>query len=194
MFIMEKQNLEGSEGLTRCFIALELPQEAVESIKNIQKLIKNKNFLIGKFIDPENLHLTIKFLGEISEEKIKNIRTGLKKINFKKFEGSLGGIGVFSRKFLKIIWLKLLGKGVFELQKEVDGSLSEIFHPELRFMSHITIARVKRTTDKTALLNYLKNLKTPKMKFLIKNFLLMKSELNPQGPTYTILERYKLTE
>ena len=55
----------------RCFIALDLPVEIIKEIKKIQKELPE---FIGKKTESENLHLTLKFLGEVSEEKIKEIR------------------------------------------------------------------------------------------------------------------------
>jgi 2'-5' RNA ligase len=49
----------------RSFIAIELPREAINYIKQLQGLIKKQNLFTGKFTEPENLHLTLKFLGEI---------------------------------------------------------------------------------------------------------------------------------
>ena len=57
----------------RCFIALDLPREAIKRIEEIQELIKKKNLFAGKFTESDNLHLTLKFLGEISEEQIREI-------------------------------------------------------------------------------------------------------------------------
>src|SRR3989338_2580725 len=161
----------------RVFIALELPLEIIEEIKKIQKLIWKKTLFSGKLTESENLHLTLKFLGEI-------------KLN--SFEAFVGEVGVFSRKFIKIIWIKLNGKGVFSLQKEIDEKLKDLFKPEERFMSHITIARVKYVNDKKGLLNYLKSVKPEAKKFKIEKFFLKKSELKPEGPVYEDLEEYKL--
>jgi len=178
--------------LSRCFIALEPPREAINELERIQNLIREKNLFYGKFTEPENLHLTLKFLGEIDEEKVKEVKERLKKIKFKSFEASLGELGFFSKNFLKILWIKICGKGVFDLQKEIDKSLEGLFEKEARFMSHLTIARIKKVPDRESLLNYVKNLKTKKIKFLVKDFILKKSELKPQGPIYTDLERFEL--
>jgi len=179
--------------LIRCFIALELSREAINEIEEIQKLVKKKNFFYGKFTEPENLHLTLKFLGEISEERIKEVQESLRKVKFKGFDVGLGEIGCFSEKIVRILWIKLLGKEIWELQKEIDLAVNEVgFNKEERFMSHITIARIKKIINKKEFLEYIRNLKHRKIKFQIKEFVLKKSELMPDGPVYTDLERYKL--
>ncbi len=176
----------------RCFIALDLPREAINYIKEIQKAIEKKNLFTGKFTEPENLHLTLKFLGEIDEKRIEEVKKRLREIKQKSFEVELVEVGVFSKKFIKIIWIKLDGKGVFRLQKQVDEKLKELFKEEERFMSHITIARVKNVKDKKKLLDYIKNIKIKKIKFKAESFFLKKSELKPEGPVYEDLEEYRL--
>ena len=81
--------------------------------------------------------------------------------------------------------------GAEELQKKVDLSLIDLFNPEKRFMSHITIARVKKVTDKEKLLKKIDDTKLEDVKFKINTFYLMKSELTDDGPTYTILKKFE---
>lgn len=179
----------------RVFIALDLPQEIKKEIKKIQGLLKKKNLFTGKFTKVENLHLTLKFLGEIDEEKIEKIKEKLREIqkeSFESFDAYIEEIGVFSKNFVKIIWVKLDGKQVFELQKKIDEKLKEMFEPEKRFMSHVTIVRVKHVSDKKTLLEYLRDIKLSKLKMKVDSFYLMKSELFPEGPVYEEIEKYNL--
>jgi len=180
----------------RIFIALELNENAIEEIKRIQKIIKKenekKNFFYGKFTEPQNLHLTLKFLDEIEEKEIQKIDFLLNEIKMKSFYAEINEIGVFSKNFIKIIWLKLEGEKVFELQKEIDHKLADLFEPERRFMSHITIARIKKVNDKNGLLKFLNDLKINKTNFQVKKFFLKKSELFSEGPFYETLKEYYL--
>lgn len=170
----------------RTFIALEIPFKVKENIERMQDLIKKKNFFYGKFTELENLHLTIKFLGELNEGKIKEVIERLKKIKIKEFEARVGEIGVFSENSIRILWVKINGKGIFELQSQIDEVLSDIFKKEERFMSHLTIARIKKVCSKKEFLDYIHNLKNEKISFEIKEFVLKKSELRPEGPVYGI--------
>ena len=192
---MTDEDTKNSEktNVTRCFVALEMPREVITYIEEIQNLIKKKNLFYGKFTEPENLHLTLKFLGEIDEKKLEEAKTKLGEIKLSGFEANLGEIGVFSKKFLKIVWIKLNGKGIFELQKLIDNALKDIgFESEERFMSHITIARIKKVGDKTSFLEYLKNIKLRKIKFNVSEFFLKKSELHEEGPVYENIKQYPL--
>ena len=95
-------------------------------------------------------------------------------------------------KYNKLLWIKLNGTGIWELQKKIDESLREILPIEERFMSHITIARIKKVVDTKLFLEYIKNLKHRQVKFKVKEFILKKSELKPEGPVYTDLQQYLL--
>ena len=183
---------ENNKNLTRCFIALEISREAIEYIEELDSQIKKKNLFAGKFTEPENLHLTLKFLGEISESQIEEVKKKLKEIKFKEFEASLGEVGVFINRFNSLLWIKLQGKEIWELQKLIDEKLKDIFPKEEKFMSHITIARMKKIFGKKEFLDYVKNIKVKKINFKIGEFILKKSELRPEGPVYTDISKYSL--
>jgi len=175
----------------RCFIAIDVSFEIKKEIKNIQEKLKKKVLFTGKFTESENLHLTLKFLGEVDEEEIEKVKEKLREIKFEEFETSIGELGVFSRSFSKIIWIKLLGFGIWDLQKKIDSVLKDLFPVEERFMGHVTIARVKNVSDKKTFLEYLKSIKPKNLKFKVNEFSLKKSELLSEGPVYEDLETYK---
>jgi len=180
----------------RAFISLDLPAEIIKEIKKIQNALPD---FVGKKTESENLHLTLKFLGEVSEEKIEQIRENLKKIKFQKFETEIWSIGVFSKKVIRIVWLHLTNCDA--LQKEIDDSLKGLFKPEERFMSHLTILRVKNVENsprddfgkpKKEFLEKLKKIKIPKINFIVENFKLKSSTLKSEGPVYGDIEIYNL--
>jgi len=164
-----------------------MPEEVKREIVKIQR---NLPEFSGKKIETENFHLTLKFLGEVDEEKIERVKERLGRIKFGKFEAEIDEIGVFSEKFIKIVWLHM--KGCDNLQEQVDEELEGLFEKERRFMSHLTIARVKNIKDKRKFLEKTKKIKIPRIKFKIDKFYLMKSELTADGPKYSVLEEYKL--
>lgn len=174
--------------MVRAFISVELREEIKQEIKNIQKQIENSSLLFGKMTEPENMHLTLKFLGEIEEEKIEEVKKLLKEIKFKKFEAKFGKLGMFSD---RILWIQLGGEEIMKLQKEVDEKLKELFKPETRFMAHITIARVKNIRVKIKLVEFLKRIKMNNDKISVEEFFLKKSNLTEKGPIYENIEIYK---
>jgi 2'-5' RNA ligase len=140
----------------RCFVSLEIPQSFIKYATQIQEDIQNVDYLNAKYTKPSNLHLTLKFLGKISQAKVEKTLHLLSDIEFIPFTIKIEQLGVFSRQKINIVWLKV--NGVNELQKKIDFALNTEFPEEDRFMGHITIARVKRVLNRTALLDYLDNL------------------------------------
>ncbi len=173
----------------RCFISIELVEEAKKGIIKVQSELQKKKLFSGKLTEPENLHLTLKFLGEIEDERVDEIAGRLREIKFKKFKAELKECGVFSENFVRIIWVHLAG--CEELQKEIDRKLTGLFQKEARFMGHITIARVKSVKDKKALLDELKKIKLSG-EFFAEKFSLMKSTLTEKGPIYETIEDFSL--
>ena len=172
----------------RTFVSIDLPENIQKEIKKIQDSLPSFE---GKKIEPENLHLTLKFLGEIDKEKVGEVKKRLRKIKSDCFEAEIDSIGVFSENFVRIVWLHI--KGPEELQKEIDNALKGIFEPEIRFMSHLTVARVKRIQNKNYFLGELKKIKIKPLKFKTDRFALKKSTLMHEGPIYETLEEYGLS-
>jgi RNA 2',3'-cyclic 3'-phosphodiesterase len=178
--------------MSRVFISVELPEKAKKEIAAIQKEIAERDLIQGKFTKPENLHLTLKFLGEISEDMIGRVREAIKQVETGKFRVEFDKVGVFNENFIRIIWLSLKGEELVRLQKEIDKNLSEFFPTEDRFMAHITIARPKFVEDKKKLFEVIENLKVEKICFEVDKFFLMESKLKKQGPEYVTLDIIEL--
>ena len=171
----------------RCFIGIDLPPTAIEEIQKIQRKL-NPNF-IGRLTSSENLHLTLKFLGEIEDKLVDDVKKRLSSIKHPPFELNLKDIGVFSQKFIKIIWVKVSN---VPLQPLIDKCLNDIFELENRFMGHITIARVKNLTDKKSFLQLINDTKVNAVSFMIKDFYLKESILTKDRPIYKYINKYKL--
>jgi 2'-5' RNA ligase len=176
----------------RCFIAIEFDEEVKDKISVIQKTLAAKNLFNGKLTEKENLHLTLKFLGELDEKILEKVKHSLEKIKHSEFEAELTTLGVFSEDFIRIIWLKVTNTD--ELQKKIDNALQNLFPNEKRYMGHLTIARPKSVPDKKALLKNLEeiNTKIQKISLRVTSFSLKESVLGDAGPIYTTIEEYKL--
>jgi 2'-5' RNA ligase len=169
----------------RAFISINIPEEIKKEIAKLQKSLPEFG---GKKTEAENLHLTLKFLGDVDDKNIEEIRNQLRNIKIKKFEVETGEIGIFSPSFIKIIWLSL--NNCEKLQKEIDSALKNLFEPEKRFMGHLTIARVKKVRDKKRFLDKISQIKINKKRFVVGKFYLMKSELTEKGPVYSVVEEF----
>lgn len=173
---------------SREFIAIEIPEKIKEEIKKIQE--KMPEFK-GKLTERQNLHLTLKFLGEIDKDISSMARKKLKNIKARSFESEIKGIGTFPERVIRIIWIKMTN--CESLQEEIDEKFSGLFEKERRFMGHITIARVKGIKDERVFWEELKKIKMPEdLKFKVNNFELKKSKLTKKGPIYETIESYGL--
>lgn len=177
--------------ITRCFIAIDFPDEVIKEIARVQELVGKKGFT-GKFTELENLHLTLKFLGEIDGAMLEKVKEKLKEVKFGEMELKLGRIGLFGHGGKpKIVWIKIEGEMVWELQKKIDAAFAGMFKPEARFMSHLTIARIKYVMNNGKFIDHVKkNIYVKNIKFNVNSFELKKSELRPMGPVYSTIEKY----
>lgn len=178
----------------RCFIAIPMPDEIKEYLFSLQKqLIEDKELGIT-LTAVRDFHLTLKFLGEIDENKISKLSDSLKKVKFEGFKASLGKLGTFpSEKYIRVIWIGINPEErIVELQKTIDNSLNAIgFAKEKDFKAHLTLARVKNIENKeklSAKLAKLNSLHHEGKEFIVKDFRLIKSTLTPKGPIYDDLE------
>jgi 2'-5' RNA ligase len=179
----------------RCFLAIELPEEAKKELSRIQKEIAGSNVKM-KLVEKENLHLTLKFFGEVSDYQVNKIKELLKQVRFEKFQANLGISGVFpSSSFIRVVWVSLEpSEKVKELHGKIDEMLEkEKFRKDKVFESHVTLARVKFVKDKQQIMNKLKEIKVKPMKFQISSFVLKKSTLTEKGPVYGDVAKFDLT-
>lgn len=191
----------------RCFIAIELP----EDIKIfIDKLFNLKSSVDGvNLVKKENLHLTLKFLGEIEIDLIPSIVKSLKDLakGFYPFILKISHPGVFPDKVKpRVIWIGLESSEVLkELAFRVDEEMYKfgIEKEKREFRSHITLARVKNFQNgkyiyekiwKTFRENKLTDNPDQKPYFYVKEFVLMKSTLTPKGSIYEVLERFPYSD
>jgi len=174
----------------RLFIGVFLPEDIKNYLYEVQDVLRKNIDGKIKWEAKSRIHLTLKFLGEVDEDKLNIIKERLNKIKFKKFKVNLDKIGVFPNyDYIKVIWVGLnpMDKAI-ELSKKIDSELLDLFHNDQEFKIHITLARVKLIKNKFNNLN----IKIDEKKFEINEFYLIKSELSKDGAKYYILERFKL--
>jgi len=186
----------------RTFIGIELSEDIKDALGQIQSHLKYSGADV-KWIEKNNIHLTLKFLGEVSEEKIGKIKDIMNNIGkeMKQFEISLKNIGAFPKiEFPRVIWADL-DKGAAEsaeLAKRIDESLSKIgFQKESRpFAAHLTIGRVRSPKNKEALIEKMRSLNetqdTSGKGQIVSSVTLFQSTLTPKGPIYTKLHESRL--
>jgi len=178
--------------MIRAFIAVELPDKYIPEIERLSSLIKMPGI---KLVEPGLVHITLKFLGDIHENKVEPIVNALSDIKCKPFEAGIKGIGVFPKpSYVRVIWLG--GHGDFEnLHSEVERVLSGFrFKKEGDFTPHATIARVKQPVNSMELIEKIKNIGDADLgTFSVSSISLKKSTLTPRGPIYETLKEIKLS-
>ena len=187
----------------RSFIAIELPEELKETLRRIQEKLKSSGADV-KWVEPKNIHLTLKFLGEINDEQLPKIICALQDIagHSEGFLLRLSSLGAFPKiSFPRIIWAGI-DKGESEtkiLAKKLEDrlikiGLSKVEHP---FSSHITIGRTRSNLGRDKLVAGLNNLMNGfegmPQELLVNKITLLKSTLTPQGPIYETLKEISLT-
>jgi 2'-5' RNA ligase len=176
----------------RAFVAVEITNDdLINSIAKLQSEINIK----AKPVELQNLHFTLQFLGEISEEISQKIKQALKTIEFSTFRVNFIGIGAFPKiKFPRVIWIGTDEKGadaLIDLAKKVENVLSPLgFIPDKPFKSHITIFRIKnKVGDISKEMQKFENFEFGSQK--VSKLKLKQSVLTPQGPLYSDLEEIK---
>ena len=171
----------------RTFVAIEVNNNNVlDSIQQIQSKLNIK----AKPVELHNMHFTVQFLGEVSEEMIRKIYDALNSIEFSVFSITFAGIGAFPKpNSPRVIWVGV-NDGINELEKLVEMIRSKLSHlgfsPDKKFKPHVTIFRVK---------NKIEGISSKLEKFssyyfgkqIVSEIKLKKSELTPNGPVYTDL-------
>ncbi len=180
----------------RAFIAVDV--EVPPKLEEFWERLKGANAQL-KLVDLENIHLTLKFLGDTEEKRIEDIEGVMVQSvqDTEPFEMAIKGTGAFPNpNYMKVIWVGLENaQGLIDISRNLDSELSKLgFKREKKgFRPHITLARVKGPRNKNVLSQVLKDygeesFGTQKVDCIR----LKKSVLSREGPTYSIIKEVKL--
>jgi 2'-5' RNA ligase len=181
-------------GSMRSFIAVELEEQLLPKVVDVQSQITEGRI---KFVEPENLHFTLKFLGEVTEQKAKDVTAKLREIcsAFTPFSVLLRGLGVFpSLNYIKVIWIGVESEEFFTLSKLVDSGMGKLgFKQERNIIPHLTVGRVKAPGNKAKFKEQVQALKDVEIgEMTVASVKLKKSELTRKGPMYSDIEEITL--
>ncbi len=176
----------------RTFVAAEISNEEVlSSIKNFQSEFDIK----AKPVATNNIHFTLLFLGEISEQVSAKVQDALNSIHFEGFDVKFQGIGVFPKpSFPRVIWVgtdENGGENLKKLASQVENVLSPLgFHSDKPFRPHLTIFRIKNKIGNIS--DKLKRYSTTKFGIQkISEIKFKQSVLTSDGPNYSDLQVIK---
>lgn len=178
----------------RIFIGIKFEDSTREEIERALKPFKKIATPI-KYVKTENIHLTLKFIGEVPQEKYSQIEEVLSNNDFNvgAFELEIVGFGKFGRgKELNILWIGIeKNEKVENLYLRIENALGKIgISKEKRpFKPHVTVGRNRKKYNFKPIFELLdKSADIFKTKFKVHAFQIFKSELFSTGPVYTILK------
>ncbi len=183
----------------RLFIAIPVPDGVKDYAWEVRNKLADDSFDI-KWVEYENYHLTLKFLGEVGGDQLVTIKEKLQLAAqaCPEFALTFGGLGFFPhRNRPRVIWLGTKGeidKADF-LGERIDTYLEELnFEPETKRSFHLTLGRIRSDKNQSSLLQQANRLNaiSPTIPIRISEFHLMESQLFPGGPKYIVQDIYKL--
>ena len=179
----------------RVFIAVDLPNE----IRNeLAKLQRNLNAVTdtARWVTPESIHVTLKFIGEIADKRMEEIDAALTGLTWKSFAITVRGVGFFpGNRSPRVFWAGMEAPTMQNLAEELDSRMERWgFEKEKRkFRPHITLARARDSRIDSTLITGASTYTEHNFgSFTVDRVFLFKSILKPTGAVYERLKEYLL--
>lgn len=187
----------------RCFIAIDIDKQIRKSLGHLQNELRGKADVRKgdvKWVKPESIHLTLKFLGEIRDEQavvVCNITRDVAS-RHKRFEVDVETVGSFGGRSARVLWI---GAGqncdeLLQLQADLETQLDAAGWPKeaRKFSAHLTLCRIRNTKAGFKLAQMVKEYENIHLGSMpADSVTVFQSELTPQGPIYTPLGNYELS-
>jgi 2'-5' RNA ligase len=179
--------------IVRAFLSIDIEnQTLLPQISKTQSKLDSESAKM-KLVEIENIHFTLRFLGDTSLSKIVEIESYLRHIKVDPFEIEVRGVGAFpTKRKPRVIWIGVTKNAdrVINLKREIDTHLEKLgYQPERKkFTPHATIARVRHVKDVGRIVDNLEGLANESIGLMtVSNFSMKKSTLTPSGPIYDTL-------
>lgn len=169
-----------------------------------QAILKEPQAKIGwlgrgvKWVEPENLHLTLKFLGDTPDSVLTQVVDALAECAhaIDPFKIAIQGVGCFPNKQRpRAYWAGLSGsKSLISLQSDIAARMEDLgFESEEKaFVPHLTVARIKEPIGKERMTQAFLNFEMRSDSHLVTDICLVQSTLRQEGPIYTVLRDFPL--
>ncbi len=183
----------------RLFVSVDLPDEFAEPVADLQAAFADASGL--NFTDPEQAHVTVKFLGDVAEDRVPDLCTELEgavaDAGVEPFTARFGGLGVFpSLEYISVVWLGVEegGEELTRLQEAVEERTTAIgFDPERHdFTPHVTLARMEHAGGKELIQKLVRERDPTVGETVVEELRLTESTLTPEGPEYSTVESFSL--
>lgn len=186
----------------RCFIAIDINEEVRAALADLQEELGERvDVKKGdvKWVRPESVHLTLKFLGEVKDARIMEVCNIVEEVcgRHKSFELDIEQVGCFGGRSARVVWVGT-GAGSDSLKRlaeELEGPMAAAGWPKegREFTGHLTICRVKNASAGVKLARASEEYKDFKAGMITADSVsVYQSQLTPKGPIYTVLANYKL--
>jgi RNA 2',3'-cyclic 3'-phosphodiesterase len=186
-------------GMLRAFVAVEMPGPVRQALEEVQSSLEQLK-IRARWVRPENIHLTLKFLGNIPAGHVPSVVDVLRIVapTHGRFNLAAAGLGVFPDiRRPKVIWVGLTSRpdALTPLQQDLDGRLALLGFPreEKPFRGHLTIGRFRAEGHPGPVADAVKRYAATTFGTVaVEEIVLLQSDLRPEGPRYTPLAREKL--
>jgi len=175
--------------MVRAFIGVVIQEEIKRYVIGIQEQLKSL-LIEAKFVEPENLHISLSFLGDVEDAEVEKIKSKLDEISksCEKFEIILGSIILIpNEKFTRVVALDVKSDALEAIRKDVVKSIGGKSHP-----AHLTLARVKVVTEREKFVENVNKIVQKEMSVKVDSICLIESILERTGPIYKILHKSHL--
>ena len=175
----------------RLFVALEIPEDVKAILSSLQSCFPDL-----KWTPTSNLHLTLRFIGQIQQRHIERIRRSLRLIQCGSFHLSIVGLGLFRRNGGGILWAGVSKERfLLELKQQVDEALRLSAGLRLEanpFSPHLTLSRLKSSVPQALKAQVQERAEERFGDFHVTGFTLFRSLLRPAGALHELVETYPL--
>jgi RNA 2',3'-cyclic 3'-phosphodiesterase len=176
--------------MIRLFVAIELPEKVRERLAHMQGGVPGARWSSG-----EQMHLTLRFIGEVDENVGNDIDDALATIRAPAFTMELASVGEFGGKMPRALWAGVRSnEALIHLQRKVETALQRIGLPaeERKFTPHVTLARMKGAPREKVGAFLAHNSLFASGPFLVDHFVLFSSHLSHNGSIYHLERIYEL--
>ncbi|HEU4836166.1 MAG TPA: RNA 2',3'-cyclic phosphodiesterase [Pyrinomonadaceae bacterium] len=179
----------------RVFCAVELPAEVRARLDDhVRRLRKEVPDAAASWSRVENIHLTLKFFGNVEVQRIENISAAAERVvkEFSSFQIGVGETGVFPRASRpQVLWIGISDPSgqLTALQKRFEDECATIGFPkeDRAYRPHLTIARLRKPEGARSLAETHLKMKFEPSEIDLKELVLFRSELSPKGSKYTVI-------
>jgi len=179
----------------RLFIAVEITGDIRNGLKDLQHELRPLTNSV-RWVSPESIHITLKFLGEVPEKRVTEIDAALSGLSWKPFTVSVLGTGFFpGSRSPRVLWAGMDAPTMKGLAEELDARMERIgFDKEKRaYRPHLTLARARGTRIDSKLVAAAAQYKEFAFgSFAVDRIFLIQSSLKPSGAVYNKLKEYPL--